>query len=405
MTTGQWTIDMSVPGAAKGPLKRAYDIVIVGAGIQGLALAYELTARGVRDVCVLDAGYPGGGASGRNGEMIRSAFSTTQWCGLFDVSLRKWHTLTAELDYDVAFTAAGHVTLASDADGVAKLVRHNRLHSELGIDTRLLDPAEMLACVPALNPQIVAGGLYQPDAGFAHHDSVIWGYAAAAARGGAQIHPDTTVTALEYAGSRITGVRTSRGDVAAGTVVVAAGADSRDILATAELDIPTTKVRLEALVTESLTPFIRPAVSLKPLLGYCHQTTRGEFVGGTEQRVTAPGSDVRTTMRALRDACQKFVTAFPRLAGVRVVRSWAGVVDMTSDVAPIVGRAPGVDGLWINCGWTYGFMGAPGTGLLLAEAITTGDIPSALSVFGLERLREGRPIAEDSLVFAHGEHS
>lgn len=104
---------MPVPGVTHGPLRHSYEIVIVGAGVQGLALAYELARRGVRDVAVLDAGYPGCGASGRCGEMIRSAFASPEWVGFFDASLRRWHELSAELGFNVLFTPAGYLVLAS----------------------------------------------------------------------------------------------------------------------------------------------------------------------------------------------------------------------------------------------------------------------------------------------------
>jgi glycine/D-amino acid oxidase-like deaminating enzyme len=105
---------VSVPGVHAGPLRPAYDAVIIGGGIQGLALGYELARRGVRDVCVLEASYPGAGASGRNGELIRSAFASPAWIGLFDLSLRKWQQLSAELGASTLFTRAGYLVLASD---------------------------------------------------------------------------------------------------------------------------------------------------------------------------------------------------------------------------------------------------------------------------------------------------
>jgi sarcosine oxidase subunit beta len=166
----------------------------------------------------------------------------------------------------------------------------------------------------------------------------------------------------------------------------------------AGLALPTVTGRLEALVTESCRPFLRPGIALLQLLAYGHQTTRGEFVGGTEIGGARPVDGIRTTLGGLRDACQKFVRAFPVLAGVRVVRQWAGVVDVTPDLAPILGPAPGLDGLWLHCGWTYGFMGAPGASALLAEAITTGAMPGVLAPFAPGRFAAGLPIAEGSLV-------
>ncbi len=391
---------MAVPGAARGALRTSYDAVIIGGGLQGVALAYELARRGMRDVCVLEASYPGAGASGRNGEMIRSAFASLEWATLFEISLRKWHDLSAELDFNVLFTPAGYLVVASSEADVGRCRLAAGRHRELGIRTELLDERSVRDAAPALNPAIVVGGLFQQDGGFAHHDAVIWGYVQAAARHGVEVHPFTTATAIHVEGGRVTGVETTRGAISTPIVVDAAGGRAREVAALAGVAIPTQTLRLEALVTESLRPFLRPGVALLSFLGYCHQTTRGEFVGGTEQQVMPPQDSMRGTLNGIRDASQKFVQAFPVLAGVRLIRHWAGINDLTPDLAPVLGPAPEVEGFWLDCGWIYGFMGAPGAAMLLAEAIVEGRTPEAMAPFALERLYEGRLIEESSLVVA-----
>lgn len=394
---------MSVPGVQTGPLRRGYDAVIVGGGIQGLALGYELARRRFGDVCILEASYPGAGASGRNGELIRSAFTSPEWIGLFDLSLRKWLELSSELGANTLFTRAGYLVLASDPAQVDLCRRSAERHRELGVRTQLLDAAAVRDVVPSLDPALVRGGLYQPDGGFAHHDASVWAYVRAAARAGVEVHGGTTVTGIVLEGTRIAAVETTRGRVETRLVVDAAGGRARDVASLAGIVIPTVTQRLEALVTESVRPFLRPGVALVALLGYCHQTTRGEFVGGTEIRGAIPHNGMRTTLAGLRDASQKFVRAFPLLAGVRVLRQWAGIVDVSPDFAPILGPAPGVDGMWLDCGWTYGFMGAPGAAVLLAEAIAEGRTSAKLAPFAVERFAEGRLIAEASLVVAPAE--
>jgi heterotetrameric sarcosine oxidase beta subunit len=391
---------VSVPGVATGPLRPAYDVVIVGGGIQGLALGYELACRGVRDVCILEASYPGAGASGRNGELIRSAFASREWATLFDLSLRKWHGLSSELGANTLFARAGYLVLASTAEQVNVCRSSAARHRELGIRTQLLDATAVRDLVPALDPALVRGGLYQADGGFAHHDASVWAYVRAAARAGVEVHAATTVTGIVLDGTRIAGVDTTRGRIATRVVVDAAGGRARDVAGLAGVAIPTETQRWEALVTESVRPFLRPGVALVALLGYCHQTTRGEFVGGAEIRGAVPRDGMRTTLEGLRDTAQKFVRAFPLLGGVRVLRQWAGIVDVSPDFAPILGAAPGVDGLWLDCGWSYGFMGAPGAAVLLAEAIAEGRVPETLAPFAVERFAQGRPIVERSLVVA-----
>jgi sarcosine oxidase subunit beta len=389
---------MAIPGAAHHRLRSAYDVVVVGAGLQGVALAYELSELGISDVAVLDAAYPGSGASGRNGEMIRSAFSSREWTRLFDLSLQKWHGLSAELDFNVLFTRAGYLILASTPGQLSRLRADAKAQAELGVRTQLLDAAEVREVAPCLSPVTAAGGLLQPDGGFAHHDAVLWGYARAAARNGVEIHPYTTVTGISSTGGRVRGVLTDRGEISTAVVVDAAGAFARDVAALAGVDLPTQRYRLEIMVTDSLQPFLRPAVASLELMGYCHQTSRGEFVGGTEYRAANPADDLNVTVEALRDMATKFVRLIPRLAGARVVRHWAGLVDQPTDLSPVVGPVPELEGFYLDCGWMYGFMGAPGAAYLLARTIAEDAVDPIIEPFGVDRLRTGRLIQEGALV-------
>ncbi|MEI7742352.1 MAG: FAD-dependent oxidoreductase [Chloroflexota bacterium] len=389
---------MTMPGLARGPLPATAPAVIVGGGITGVALGYELARRGMRNVCVLDAAYPGAGASGRNGELVRSAFASREWATLFDISLRKWLHLSDELDTNVMFTRAGYLVLASTDEQMALCRRSVARHAELGIGTELLDEAGVRRRVPALAHGYAQGGFFQRDGGFAHHDAVVWGYVAAAARLGVAIHAGVTATGITVDAGRVTGVTTSAGPIATPVVVDAAGGRAREVAALAGVEIPTTTQRLEALVTESMPPFLRPGVALLAALGYAHQTTRGEFVGGTEIHGVQPPDTMRTSLAGLADAATKFTAAFPLLRSVRVIRQWAGIVDVSPDFAPLLGPAPAVEGLWLDCGWVYGFMAGPGAALLLAEAVTTGRVPAALAPFTVERFARGEPIVEASLV-------
>lgn len=392
-----------IPGATTDELAASYDAVIVGAGLQGVALAYELAKRRLGRVAVLDAAYPGAGASGRNGEMIRSAFSTDEWIGLFDDSLRRWQTLSAELDFNVLFTRAGYLVLASTEAAAAACARNVALQLKHGLHVESLGRDEVCALCPAISPDMVAGGVFQRDAGFAHHDATLWGYAQAAARLGVEIHPYTAVTEIGVAKGAVRTVATTRGDVATGVVIDAAGGQAREIALLAGVDVPVETFRLEAMVTEPLAPFLRPAVSSPAIMGYCHQTTRGELVGGTEPEVPTPSTSLRSTFDGARDMATKFVRLFPRLAGVRMMRHWSGLVTQTADVAPVLGPAPEVDGFYLDCGWVYGFVGAPASAALMAELITTGEMPPTLAPFDVERFAAGRLIRETSLVVGASE--
>ena len=391
-----------VPGATSRELRATYDIVIVGAGVQGLSLAYELGRRGLGRVAVVEAAYPGAGASGRNGELIRSAFASVEWTMFFHESLKRWHRLSAELDFNVLFTPAGYLVLAATPAELEACARHVALQRRLGLETELLQAEAALDLVPALSPELVLGAMYQPDAGFAHHDAVVWAYARSAARLGVEIHPYTEVLSVDVAGGAVTGLLTSRGRIATGVLVDAAGGMAVEVARMAGVELPLTTYALEALVTEPLRPFLGPGLSCPALLAYGHQTTRGEFVGGAESDVPRAGESLKATGAGARDMARTFVRLFPALAGARVMRHWAGLVTQSEDAAPVLGRVPELDGFVLDCGWVYGFMGAPAAGALLADSIAGETVPELLAPFGLERLRSGALIREESLVVSTG---
>ena len=177
---------------------------------------------------------------------------------------------------------------------------------------------------------------------------------------------------------------------------------SAGVATLAGVDVPLRTYVLEAMVTEPLRPFLRPGLSSPALLAYCHQTTRGEFVGGTEPAPTREDGSLRASLSGARDMAAKFVRLFPRLAGARMMRHWAGLVSQAEDAAPVLGTVPELDGLILDCAWVYGFMGAPAAGALLGELIATGRTPPLIAPFGLERLRTGALIRERSLVVTAG---
>jgi heterotetrameric sarcosine oxidase beta subunit len=389
---------MAVPGASRSELRRSYEVVIIGGGVHGLALAHGLADRGIRNVAVLEARWPGSGASGRNGELIRSAFGSVEWIRFYDHSVRLWHQLSAKLDFNVLFTPGGYTVIASNEDDLERCRSAVVRQRELGLRTRLVTSDEISELVPAIAQEVVLGGYHQADGGYAHHDAVVWGYARAAARMGVEIHPYTTVEQVLTEAGKVRGVVTNRGATSAPIVVNAAGAFSREIAGLAGVDLPLERYRIEALVTESLRPFLRPAISLISLHGYAHQTSRGEFVGGTEFATPDRSDSLQATRPMLVDMAQKFVRVIPQLAGARVTRHWAGLVSQAADLASVLGPVPELEGFYLSCGWLYGFMGAPASGDLLAESIVTRRVHEWIEPFGIERLRTGRLIVDETLI-------
>src|SRR6266702_5483239 len=194
-------------------LKKSYDVVIIGAGVHGLAIAYYLGKRGVNSVAVLDKGYLGGGASGRNTAIIRSNYRTPEGVAFYDESVKLYERLALELDYNVMFSQQGHLTVAHTDRGVTTLRERAETNRLLGVNSRLIGPEEIRELVPGLDiseraHQPILAGLYHPPGGIIRHDAVVWGYARGVDRMGIEIHPFTEVTAIRRENGKVTGVET-----------------------------------------------------------------------------------------------------------------------------------------------------------------------------------------------------
>jgi len=380
-------------------MRKNYDVVIIGGGIQGLALAYYLARDASQRVALFEKSYLGSGASGRNGEMIRSAFGSRQWIGLWDKSLKLWENLAAELDFNVMFTRHGYLILATNNEELKSLKQNLKTQHEFGLATSILDAGDVLRLVPTINPTIVAGGLLQTNGGFARHDAAIWGYARAARRLKVDIFPFTEATDIVVESDRVCAVKTTLGDVATPVVVNTAGAHDQRIAQMAGLELPTESHRIEIMVTEPLKPFLPKAISAPAMMCYMHQSARGEFIGGAERDDFVPSTSMKNSLGTTSAIARKYVRLFPRLAGARMMRQWTGLISQTPDHAPIIGPVPGIEGLLLSVAWSgYGFMGGPGGGKALSEYIISGTLPPEIRPFNLERFKTGQLVIEPAII-------
>src|ERR671936_1410346 len=197
-------------------LKRRYDVVIIGGGSHGLAAAYYLAKNhGITDVALLEQSYIGSGAAGRNTTIIRANYRTPEGADFYRRSLELYEGLGVDLDFNLLFSQQGHLTLAHSDRAMITMAERAEVNQLLGIDSRVVDAAEVARLCPELNLSRdvtwpIMGALYHPPGGIIRHDAVVWGYARGADRAGVHIHPFTEVTGIDVAGGRITRVRTPR---------------------------------------------------------------------------------------------------------------------------------------------------------------------------------------------------
>jgi sarcosine oxidase, subunit beta len=380
-------------------VKPRYDVVIIGGGLHGLATAYYLAAyHGVRNIAVLDKGYLGGGGSGRNTAIVRSNYLTPEGVRFYDRSLKLYETLAGELNFNVMFSQRGHLTLAHNDGGLRTMRWRAEVNKTQGVDSEVIDPDEIKKLVPSMDTSDqtrypILGALYHPPGGIIRHDAVIWGYARAAARLGVHLHQDTEVTGIDVHHGRVTGVRTTRGDISTGTAVNCTAGWSTLISEMAGVEMPVTTSPLQAAVTEPVKPFLDTVVVSGSLHVYVSQTDRGELVFGASVDPFTSYS-VRGSLEFVEGLASNVLKLMPGLSKMRLLRQWAGLCDMTPDYSPIMGPTP-VGGFFVDVGWgTYGFKAGPVAGEAMAECIVNDRSPEIIADFGLDRFRSGRLVGE-----------
>jgi len=381
-------------------LKSSYDVVIIGAGVHGLGIAYYLASRhGIRNIAVLDRGYLGCGNSGRNTAIIRSNYRTPEGIPFYEESVQLYERLSRELEWNLLFSQCGHLTLAHTDSALAGLRVRAENNQVLGVDSRIIYPAEIRRLVPAMdlsdNPRLpILAALYHPPGGIIRHDAVIWGYARACDRMGVEIHPYTEVTGTRVSRGKAESVTTTQGKIAAGTVVNATAGWASMIARMAGVTLPIVSHPLQACVTEPLKPFLDKVIVSASLHVYVNQTDKGELVIGAEIDPYQSYS-LKGTLPTLEQMASYTLELFPQLSSLRVLWQWAGICDMTPDYAPIIGASREVSNYYVDVGWgTYGFKAAPAAAKNMAELIATGKTPKIIEAFSPARFYGGQLVGE-----------
>jgi sarcosine oxidase subunit beta len=384
--------------APREPLPARAEVTIVGAGVMGLALAYQLAKRGMKDVLVLERGYLLSGASGRNGGGVRAQWSTPTNIELAKESLSLCASFAQELGINVWFRRGGYLFLAREPATAERLEAAVALHQQHGLHTRLIDAEEASRVVPGLDLSGVRAVSFNPDDGVVFPWPFVWGYAEGARRLGARIEPFTGVTGIDITANGVEGVRTDRGRVATRTVVIAAGAWSPEVARLAGVELPNSPHRHEICTCEPLKPFIDPLVAELDNGLYFSQSARGELVGGMGDPDEPAGLNQASSLRFLTRYSRALLRVMPDLGAVKVVRQWAGCYDVTPDRSPVLGETPGVKGLLQMSGFVgHGFMMAPAVARRMADWMG-GEKDELFTRFTLQRFIDGHLEPEGMII-------
>lgn len=380
-------------------LRERYDVIIVGGGGHGLATAYYLAhVHGISNVAVLEKGWIGGGNTGRNTTVVRTNYLYPESSAFYNFSHKLYEGLGQELNYNIMFRQSGLVSLIHDRQQADRMSRLCNAMRRAGAEADMLTFQDVKREVPIANYSSSArfpimGGFRQHKAGVIRHDAVAWGYARAADWLGVHIIQNCEVTEFVRERGRIVGVETNRGTILAGQVALAAAGYSSALSAKADISLPITSYALQAMVSEPVKRVLDPVVVSTVGGIYVSQSDKGEFVigGGLD---LYPSYAQRGNLPTAEATAASLVDMFPRVSRLKMMRQWAGIVDMTPDSSPIIDRAP-VPGLYLNCGWgTGGFKAIPGGGYCFAHLIAKDEPHEYTRPFGLARFRSGALIDE-----------
>lgn len=384
------------------------DVVVVGGGIMGLAVAYHLAAEAsVRAVTVIEKGYLCGGASGRNGGGVRAQWSSETNVRLMQESIRMCRQFAQRMKINTWFRQGGYLFLARTPAMRAQLEKSVAVQNACGLPTRILSPPEARRIVPELDVSDLEAAAFNPDDGVVFPWPFVWGYAQAATKLGVEVATWHDVVGFETEGSRIEGVHVRRcgptGEPLDGAttlirthkVVNAAGAWSPEVAKLLGVQLPNRPHRHEICSTEPLKPWLKPLVADLADGLYFSQSTRGEIVGGISNEYVPHGLDQQSSAAFLGKYARSLVHTVPILGGVKVLRQWAGCYDLTPDANPIVGPVDGVDDFFQASGFMgHGFMMAPVIGRRLAHVVAGGEPTPEIQKWNLRRFAEGKLLSE-----------
>lgn len=384
----------------KGMTKTA-SVVIIGGGISGCAIAYNLAKKGVKDVVVVERSYLTSGATGRCGAGIRTQWGTERNCKLAKFSVDFFENANEILGYkrDIEFKQGGYLIVAATEKEVEQFKKNVELQNSLGIPSKYLSPQEAKEIVPHLDETKILGATFCELDGHLNPFHTTEAFAQAAERLGVEIMTFTEVVGIDVEGDKIKGVHTTKGYISTPIVVNAAGGYCRQIGDMVNVDIPTYSERHQILVTEPVEPMQEPMVMGFSLNIYTQQVPHGSFLIGRGDPTEPKDLRITSSWQFMEKMAKTACDLLPALGKLAVVRQWAGLYNMTADAQPIYGPVKEVEGFYLAVGFSgHGFMLGPATGQIMAEIILGEPTTIDVSDLDKDRFARGELVLEPSVV-------
>ncbi len=348
------------------------NIVIIGGGISGVSIAYNLAKKGMKGIVVFDNNYMTGGATGRCGAGVRQQWSSKGNCIMAKMSIDFFEKAQEELQYhrDIEFKQEGYLIVATTDEEDRQFTKNVALQNSVGIPSRKLTVDEALKIVPHLNRDIMKSATFCATDGHLNPFLMTDAYYTAAKRLGVQFFYREKVEDIVVNDGKIEKVVTAKREVFTDKVVNAAGGYSYEVGQMAGVDIPVYSENHEILVTEPIEKIQGPMVISFSKNIYCQQVPHGSFIMGRSNPLVEHNHDTSSTHEFLDEMAKTAVELLPPLGNLRVVRQWGGSYNVSPDRQPILGDTDQLQGFYLACGFSgHGFMFAPMTGLLVSEII------------------------------------
>lgn len=382
-------------------MNKTANVVIIGGGISGVSIAYNLAKKGVKDIIVLERKFLASGSTGRCGAGIRMQWGTERNCLLSKMSVEFYENANEELEYeyDIEFNQSGYLMVAATEKEANQFKKNVELQNRLGIPSVFLSPKEAKEIIPFMDEAKIIGATFCPKDGHLNPFHTTQAYANAARRLGVEIMTYTTVTGIDTKEGRVVGVRTDKGYISTPIVVDAAGGYSREIGLMAGVDIPVYPQRHQILVTEPVEHLQGPMYMGFYLNIYCQQTPHGSFIMGRGDAAEPRDFRLTSSWQFMEEMAKTCCTLLPLLKKLSVIRQWSGMYCMTRDAHPIYGAVKEVEGFYIACGFSgHGFMLGPATGLLMAQTILGEKTSIPIDNLDKDRFSRGELILEPAVV-------